>query len=122
MVLLTHISSSREKPSFQLEPCHAVPMTAQWFGNSKGSPPVRLGTMVPQGRGLLGQGLGSGPPCGTVSLCWVRKAWPAQAVCFCASGCARSQVETIVRCFLEGEVFQHSSFLPGFGDSLCMGG
>lgn len=54
MVLLTHISSSREKPSFQLEPCHTVPVTAQWFGNSKGSPPVRLGTMVPQGRGLLG--------------------------------------------------------------------
>lgn len=42
MVLLSHISSSREKLSFQLEPCHAMPVTAQWFGNAKECPPARL--------------------------------------------------------------------------------
>lgn len=55
MVLLTRISSSREKLSLQLEPCHTMPVTAQWFRNQKGCPParIRLGMMVLQGRGLL---------------------------------------------------------------------
>lgn len=54
MVLLTHNSSSREKLSFQLEPCHAVPVTAQQMGSPRGCPLVRLGMMAPPGRGLVG--------------------------------------------------------------------
>jgi len=42
MVLLPRISSSGEQLSFQLEPCHATPVTVQQFGNPTGCPPARL--------------------------------------------------------------------------------
>lgn len=56
MVLLTHISSSRERLSLQLELCHTMPVTAHWFGKPKECPParVRLGSESTARKGSAG--------------------------------------------------------------------
>lgn len=115
-MLLTHISSSREKLSFQLEPCHTMPVTAQCFGNPRARPPARarLGDDGTERKGSAG----SRQPAGG-ALCG--RAWALHLpVLFqggtgwgrnyqhggtCVAECAQSQAQSLVRCFQDREIF-----------------